>query len=127
MSSHQGLRVFIVEDETLVLFNLEDILGELGCVVVGQAMRLEQAEKLAATVERPDCAILDVNLGGKRVFPVAEILVRRGVPVIFATGYGAAGLPEEWRGRPVVLKPYTRDDLVRAIDALPAHHNASLY
>jgi len=116
MSSHQGLRVFIVEDETLVLFNLEDILGELGCVVVGQAMRLEQAEKLAATVERPDW-----------VFPVAEILVRRGVPVIFATGYGAAGLPEEWRGHPVVLKPYTRDDLVRAIDALPAHHNASLY
>jgi CheY-like chemotaxis protein len=115
-----GQRVFIVEDETLVLFNLEDILNELGCIVIGQAMRLQEAESQAASIESPDCAILDVNIGGKPIFPVAEILARRGVPLIFATGYGAGGLPEEWQNHPVVVKPYTRDDVGRALEALPA-------
>lgn len=122
LSSPSGQRLFIVEDETLVLFNLEDILTDLGCIVVGQAMRLSEAERLAESVDRPDCAILDVNIGGKPVFPVAEVLARRGVPIIFATGYGAAGLPEEWRHFPVIVKPYSREDVERALQTLPEHH-----
>lgn len=118
MPSVSGWRVFIVEDETLVLFNLEDILQELDCVVAGQAMHLEQAQSLAETVERPDVAILDVNIGGQKVFPAAQILADRGVPIVFATGYGAAGLPEEWQGRPVLVKPYNRQDVERALGAL---------
>ena len=118
MSSHRGQRAFIVEDETLVLFNLEDILSELGCVVVGQAMRLSDAEQLAASIEAVDFALLDVNLRGQQVFPVAELLRARGIPIIFATGYGAVGLPEGWRQNPVIVKPYTLQDVETALDRL---------
>ena len=112
-----GLNVLVVEDETLVLFNLEDVLAELGCVVVGPAMRLEQAAKLAAAADT-DVAILDVNLAGQPVFQVAEALAARGVPIIFATGYGRAGLPAEWQDRPVLVKPYTAGDVERALGAI---------
>lgn len=118
MSSLGGRRAFIVEDETLVLFNLEDILSELGCVVVGQAMRLSDAEQLAKSVEAIDFAILDVNLRGQQVFPVAELLVARGIPIIFATGYGAGGLPDAWRNRPVIVKPYGRQDVESVLGLL---------
>ncbi len=120
MSSPAERRAFIVEDETLVLFNLEDILQELGWGVAAQAMRLTDAERLAETVDLPDAAILDVNIGGNPVFPVADILARRGVPILFATGYGRAGLPAEWQDRPVVVKPYDREDLKAALDSLIA-------
>lgn len=111
-------RVFVVEDETLVLFNLQDILSELGWTLVGQAMSLAQAEKMAASVERPDIAILDVNIGGQKVFSAASILVERGVPVLFATGYGRDGLPPEWQDRPVIVKPYSQRDVAIALDAM---------
>lgn len=118
MSSQSGCRAFIVEDETLVLFNLEDILSELGCVVVAQAMRLSDAEQHARTVADADFAILDVNLRGQQVFPVAEVLTARGIPFIFATGYGANGLPDEWRRHPVIVKPYSRQDVQDALGKL---------
>lgn len=119
MSSHRGQRAFIVEDETLVLFNLEDILSELGCVVVGQAMHLSEAVRLAGNVDEVDFALLDVNLRGEQVFPVAELLRERGIPVIFATGYGAGGLPDAWREHPVIVKPYTHQDVEKALNKLP--------
>jgi len=111
-------RVFVVEDETLVLFNLQDILSELGWTLVGQAMSLAQAEKMAASVDLPDVAILDVNIGGQKVFSAASILVERGVPVLFATGYGRDGLPPEWQDRPVIVKPYSQRDVAIALDAM---------
>jgi CheY-like chemotaxis protein len=112
-----GLNVLVVEDETLVLFNLEDVLAELGCIVVGPAMRVDQAAELAAAAET-DVAILDVNLAGQPVFPVAAALAARGVPIIFATGYGRAGLPAEWQDRPVLVKPYTADDVEQALGVI---------
>lgn len=118
MSNHRGQRAFIVEDETLVLFNLEDILSELGCVVVGQAMRLSDAVQLAGKTKAVDFALLDVNLRGEQVFPVAELLHARGIPIIFATGYGAGGLPDAWREHPVIVKPYTLQDVETALDKL---------
>jgi CheY-like chemotaxis protein len=117
-SALHGTNVFVVEDESLVLFNLEDILTELGCIVVGPAMRLEQARQLVETATEVDVAILDVNLGGQPVFAVAEALRARGVKIIFATGYGREGLPEEWRAFPVLLKPYTAEDVGQALRAL---------
>ncbi len=118
MAERAEKRVFIVEDETLVLFNLQDILGELGWTLVGQAMSLTQAEKLASSVEQPDAAILDVNLGGQKVFSAAAILAGRGVPIVFATGYGRDGLPPEWQDRPVIVKPYSQRDVATVLDAL---------
>lgn len=111
-------RIFVVEDEALVLINLEDILDALGCAVVGQAMTLPEAERMAATLADADAAILDVNLGGVPVFPAARILADRSVPILFATGYGKEGLPEEWQDHPVITKPYTQGDMERALTRL---------
>jgi CheY-like chemotaxis protein len=110
-------RIFVVEDEALVLINLEDILDSLGCTVVAQAMNLADAQRLASSVQ-PDAAILDVNLGGAAVFPAADLLVARGVPILFATGYGRDGLPEAWQDRPVIVKPYTQPDVQEALTSL---------
>jgi len=113
-----GRRVFVVEDEALVLINLEDILEQLGWNVAAQAMRLSEAEQLATSVEAIDVAILDVNLGGARVFPVAQILRERGVPILFATGYGRDGLPPEWDDHAVIVKPYSQTEVEQALDRL---------
>ena len=113
-----GRRVLVVEDETLVLINLEDILEQLGWSIAAQAMRLPEAERLAASVEALDVAILDVNIGGAKVFPAAQILRERGVPILFATGYGRDGLPPEWQDCAVIAKPYSQADIERALDRL---------
>ena len=115
MGKFDGSRIFVVEDETLVLFNLEDILSDLGCEVVGQAMRLEQAVSQAQALGPVDAAILDVNIGGTTVFPAAEILAQKGVPLLFATGYGRDGLPPEWQDHAVIVKPYSPQDVERAL------------
>jgi CheY-like chemotaxis protein len=122
-SDLHGLNVLVVEDESLVLFNLEDTLTELGCIIVGPAMRLPQAQDLVAGAADIDVAILDVNLGGAPVFPIAEALIARGVGVIFATGYGREGLPEAWRDYPVLMKPYTADDVERSLRGLVAEES----
>lgn len=118
MAKFPGRRIFVVEDETLVLFNLEDILADLGCEVAVQAMRLEQAVALAEAGEPVDLAILDVNIGGTTIFPAAEILAKRGVPLLFATGYGRDGLPPDWQAYPVIVKPYSAQDVERALTPL---------
>ncbi|MET0437680.1 MAG: response regulator [Devosia sp.] len=122
MAKFTGSRAFVVEDETLVLFGLEDALADLGCEVVAQAMRLDQAIAMAEALGPVDVAILDVNIGGTTVFPVAEILKERGVPLVFATGYGRAGLPPEWQSHAVIVKPYSLDDIERALTPLLTAH-----
>ena len=80
------------------------------------AMRLPQAMELASTTS-VDFAILDVNLDGRMSFPVADLLSAKGVPFVFATGYGSGGLDERYRGEaPVVKKPFRLQDLRSAID-----------
>lgn len=110
-----GISVFVIEDESLVLVNLEDMLEDLGCVLVGPAMRLDQAESMLDHARGADIAVLDVNIGGQPVFPFAQKLRDHGVPLVLATGYGRDGLPEDWRGATVLSKPYTFDDLVQAL------------
>lgn len=100
---------------SLVLVNLEDMLGELGCTLVGPAMRLDQAEAMLDEAGTADVAVLDVNIAGKPVFPFAEKLAAKGVPLVLATGYGRDGLPEEWRTMTVLAKPYTFEDLAGAL------------
>ena len=100
----------------LVAMNIEDMLLELGHEVAGLAGRLDAALALAREAEF-DLAMLDVNLAGETSFPVAEILAERGIPFLFATGYGIKGIAEEYRSYPVLQKPFRTRDLDHALRA----------
>jgi CheY-like chemotaxis protein len=106
----QGARVLVVEDEAMLSLILQDMLVDLGCVVAGTAAKLDGALEMAQTSEY-DVALLDVNLGGKRVDPVAEAVRARGAPIIFVTGYGKAGASGL-----VLEKPYDAADLERTLN-----------
>ena len=114
-----GLRVLVVEDEMMVSMLIEDMLTDLGCKVVGPAARLDEAMALARSSEL-DCAVLDVNLGGQPIFPLADLLRELGRPFAFATGYGDAGLRDVDRGTPVLQKPFREGDLARVLGELRA-------
>jgi CheY-like chemotaxis protein len=117
-TSHlKGRRILVVEDEMMIAMLVEDMLGELGCVVVGPANTLAEALELAGTESDLDAALLDVNLGGQPVFPVADAIRAKGVPSIFSTGYGDAGLRDVDRGAQVLQKPFRVGDLARALSA----------
>jgi CheY-like chemotaxis protein len=111
-----GRRILVVEDEMMIAMLVEDMLAELGCSVVGPAHALDTALVLASTELGLDAALLDVNLGGQPVFAVADALRAKGVPAIFSTGYGDAGLREIDRGCPVLQKPFRAHDLARALN-----------
>lgn len=113
----QDLNVFVVEDEALVALNLEDMLADLGCRVVGPVMRLSRAIEFFEEAPLPDIAVLDVNLAGEPVFELAERIDSKGVPIVFATGYGRAGLPDGWHRWPILQKPYTLDDVASSLKA----------
>jgi CheY-like chemotaxis protein len=121
----QGLRVIVVEDDSLICLLFEDMLLDLGCKVVGTACDFRRATELAQGQENVDVAILDVNLGGQLVFPVADILSRRGIPFVFATGMGADGLPPDWQGHCSVQKPMTVASLGTALGRAIREHGGS--
>jgi DNA-binding response OmpR family regulator len=110
----EGVRVLVVEDDFLVSLLFEDVLRAAGCVVLGPVPRLADALDVAAT-EHCDVAVLDVNLGGEWVYPVAAVLTRRNVPIVFVTGYGGDMIPGEYAGRPRIAKPFSPDQLSRAL------------
>lgn len=99
----------------MVSMLLEDILAELGCEFAGPAFNLTQAVSLAQSEEKLDAAILDVNLAGVEIYPVAEVLAKRRVPFVFATGYGADGVAETWRARPRLQKPFSIQQVAQAL------------
>lgn len=114
-----GRRVLVVEDESLVAMLLETILEDMGCTPIGPAPTVEDGLAAVADEAAIDAALLDVNVAGRQVFPVAEALRARGVPFVFSTGYGEGGLPDEWRGQATIQKPFTeaavRDALTKAM------------
>ena len=110
-----GRRVLLVEDEAMIALLLEDMLGDLGCQVVGPAYAIEPAMELAIGETAIDVAILDVNLAGRPVYEVADVLKAKGVPIIFSSGYGASGLREADRNAPVLPKPFKLQDLAAAL------------
>ena len=112
-----GKRVLVVEDEMLIGMLLEDMLADLGHAVVGVVPRLKDA-LVAVEKNNFDLVILDVHLHGESAYPVAETLISRGRPFVFATGYGERGLPENYRGRPVLQKPFAKGDLERVLSAV---------
>lgn len=109
------LRVLVVEDEALVAMLIEDMLMELGFDVLGPAMRLESALKMAMD-ESFDLAVLDVNLANEQSFPVAKVLQDRGIPFLFATGYGLRGLDERYKQVVTLQKPFESQQLADAIN-----------
>jgi len=110
----EPIRLLLVEDEALIALMLEDMVEGMGCAVTGLAPRVALGVAMADSGNF-DVAILDVNVAGENVEPVAERLASRGVPFIFATGYGEAGVPLRYRDRPVVSKPFRSDQLEAAI------------
>jgi CheY-like chemotaxis protein len=109
MSGLEGKRILVVEDEFIIAAMAEDMLTELGATVVGPAATLAKALFLAET-EHFDAAVLDVNMHGVRIDPVAKALSERGVPMVFATGYGECTLDDAPHA-PILDKPYTQDKL----------------
>src|SRR5882757_8747716 len=107
IGSLSGIRLLVVEDETMIALMLEDMLDDFGCIVVDVAGTLARGLALVANEALSlDGAVLDVNLGGEKVYPIAERLATRGVPFIFCTGYGSTGLPPDFAHVPTLAKPY---------------------
>lgn len=100
-----GLSVLVLEDDHLLAMLLTDMLERLGCARVRHAAGVESALALLAA-ERPMVAVLDVNLAGEPADAVAAALDAAGVPFVFATGAGRAGIARAWAGRPVIQKPF---------------------
>lgn len=110
-----GGSVFLVEDEVMIRMMVADMLEELGYKIAAEAGEIAEAIRLVQSTDF-DLAILDVNVNGKVISPVADLIKARNRPFIFATGYGSSGLPEEYRDRPSLQKPFQIETLARAID-----------
>lgn len=114
MTELRGLRVLIVEDEATVAMLIEDMLEDLGCRVMASLASVATASEAVDHTDI-DFAVLDVNVAGELVFPVAERLRDRGIPFLFSTGYGATGLLAEFSSCQVVAKPFAQTDLEKSI------------
>ena len=115
----KGRRILVVEDESLVAMLLETILEDMGCETVGPVSNVAEAVGLVDGGEPLHGALLDVNVAGVEVLPVAAALEARGLPFVFSTGYGEGGLPDGWKGRITLQMPFTvaavEDALARAL------------
>ncbi|WP_320457202.1 response regulator [Stenotrophomonas sp. CFBP8994] len=112
-----GVSVFLVEDEPSLMYVLEESIKSLGYAVGEKAEYLPEALERAKSIAF-DVAMLDVNLHGQESFPVADVLVERGIPFIFTTGFGKTALPERFKRAPVMEKPFRLKDIHRAITEL---------
>jgi CheY-like chemotaxis protein len=109
--------ILLVEDEVMIRMMVADMLEELGYTIAGEAGDIDEGIRLVQAVDF-DIAILDVNVNGKVITPVAEAVQMRGLPLVFATGYGAQGLPEKFRDRPTLQKPFQIETLARTIETV---------
>ncbi|ASW07939.1 response regulator [Rhizobium sp. 11515TR] len=116
------LRIFVVEDEVLLATWMEDILVDLGHEIAAVASQLPEGCEIARSGEF-DLAILDVNLNGQPSYPIAEILRERGIPFVFATGYGGTGLDPAFNNVPTLAKPYIIDDVERVLSSVTLSSN----
>lgn len=118
MTLLSGRHILIVEDEPLIAMTVEDMIVELGGIPVGPAANVADGLRLAATSPL-DAALLDVNLNGCRSDEIARALAARGIPYIFATGYGRTGI-DGFPDTPVIAKPYRAEALAEMLSALMA-------
>lgn len=110
----EALRVLVVEDEAMVAMLLEDMLLDLGCRAVEIASRLDTGVRAAQQGDF-GFAVLDVNLDGVKSFPIADALRLRGIPFIFASGYGTSGLEQRYADVPTLQKPFRAADLASMV------------
>lgn len=121
-----GSRVLIVEDDPIIAMMQTAILASAGCTVLGTAPGVERA-LLTIAAQAIDLALLDINLDGEKVYPVADALAERGVPFVFLTGYGSEMLPPAHRGRRCLTKPCDEDELLGALcEALHSKRRTSI-
>lgn len=111
----KGLRLLIVEDEALVAMMIQDVICDAGAEVVGPAANIDMA-MAALCSQAVDGAILDVNLSGQRIDPVADALRARKIPFVFLTGYGKSGIGERFPLAAVITKPFNDSDLLHTVD-----------
>ena len=116
--SESKRRVLVVEDEMMIAMMIEDMLADIGCEVIGPANRIDAALGLAESDSDIDVALLDVNLAGQLVYPVAERLRKRGVPVIFLTGYGNVGIDQRYLDCPFLAQPFELAGLQAALSKI---------
>jgi len=107
-----GLRVLLVEDEMLISLVIEDLLADQHCVVVGPYGRITRALVDTARTAKIDLAVLDVNVAGLKIYPVAEILMARGIPFVLVSGYGRNAVPKHRPDWAVCVKPFRSGDLI---------------
>jgi CheY-like chemotaxis protein len=110
-------RILVVEDNALIAMDVEFLVEECGCAVVGPAGTVGEALE-AIRHAPPDGAVLDINLGDERVWPVADCLAARAVPFVFASGYGRSEVLERFSGRRLLTKPLTLEILREALDQI---------
>ena len=115
----QQRRVLVVEDEYLIRMLLEDMLADLGYAIAAAVGSIAEAREQAASGDFC-AAVLDVNLDGEEIYPVADLLAERGLPFVFVTGYGERSLPERYRDRPALQKPFQAEQLEVALSGLLA-------
>lgn len=115
-----GLRVLVVEDEFLLADELRCDLEAMGAQVIGPVGHLDRALALVRSETAIDAAVLDLNIAGSEVFPLADLLADRGVPMVFATGYATLALPERFAGVPTCDKPVAQAHLLRQLIAAAA-------
>ncbi|MBA3512417.1 response regulator [Sphingomonas sp.] len=112
-----GRRILVIEDSPVVAEAADDMLRDMGCVVVGPATTMAPALEMAGE-EQLDAAIVDINIRGGKAYPALRILHSRGIPFLLTSGYADWTLPEEWQDRPRLAKPYTPNQLRESLLAL---------
>jgi CheY-like chemotaxis protein len=124
MGMLDGRKILVVEDEMLVMMHLEMALEDLGCSSVFPVANVMKALALLAE-HNFDLAILDVNLGGEKSYPIADILIARGIPFAFSTGYPDHADRPDLNCQPILRKPYVACNVAKVVDQLlhqsPAH------
>ncbi|GGF77697.1 response regulator [Paracoccus acridae] len=117
MAEHtlQDHRILVIEDEYLLAMALQGKLQDLGAVVLGPVGNLDDALALIQSEAWIDGAVLDINLGGKKAFPAADLLTERGIPFVFTTGYDDLIIPERFGNAPRLQKPADISTIVQAL------------
>ncbi|MEZ5655821.1 MAG: hypothetical protein R3E04_08050 [Sphingobium sp.] len=124
-SAEPGRKLLVVEDEALVALQIAILMENLGWTIMGPVGSLKDADALLENGDRPDAAILDINIGGGTVFPLAEELYRNDVPILFCTGYEDQGETDRFEGCSRVQKPWATGQMVSEVNMMMDNRKAA--